>query len=596
MATIGSELACRSFVRVDSTPNFERIVEGQVYSWIKQKSWDAIDLTVDGPVEVANGVIGSLVRENNQDGSSNTRFRWVQSSPTGRWITELTYRLNRDRKSGWVWTDLHAPVGKQPQIPRLAKDLLTVLPAKDGSFPITDQPRTAHVEDVEMIRQALLDEDRRGVLYLAGTDEKIPLNDWAKYVGNVLKGTAGVASAYILDTEATKSLNSLLPASHQVSPWTVRTFNPNVDLEDSRDALKHRILSTGRIADDNPTFLRNLLARRAYALSVDQPLPHDVQRIDRRLRERLDDAVLSRTNTQDVVIEVEAPSSAEVAPSRGLLDVAKNIVVHVLGEDLSSRSLGRLGELAGKALRLESNDPTGPRARLRILEDELEREKTRSAEFRKLLDDSTLDHAETLERVRTAELNLQKLYGQLAKLQTTEIDYSPAEFTGIDVPPGDFDELIMRVDELKLISFTGDPAVTRKLDEQHDSYTWVWKTWDGLLALNDYANARKAGIFTSGGLKQYFDTPPAQCKSFPASKVAAVESDSVRSTPKYHDARIFAVPTKVDETGLAFMESHLKIAQAGMISPRVHFFDDTAKTGIVYVGHIGPHLPTQGSN
>jgi hypothetical protein len=44
------------------------------------------------------------------------------------------------------------------------------------------------------------------------------------------------------------------------------------------------------------------------------------------------------------------------------------------------------------------------------------------------------------------------------------------------------------------------------------------------------------------------------------------------------------------------MASHFKIAQSGMISPRLHYIDDTAKTGKVYVGYIGRHLPTKQTN
>ncbi|GAA1082723.1 hypothetical protein [Tsukamurella spumae] len=42
--------------------------------------------------------------------------------------------------------------------------------------------------------------------------------------------------------------------------------------------------------------------------------------------------------------------------------------------------------------------------------------------------------------------------------------------------------------------------------------------------------------------------------------------------------------------------AHFKIAQSGMISPRMHYLDDTARTKKVYVGYIGPHLPTKATN
>jgi hypothetical protein len=33
-----------------------------------------------------------------------------------------------------------------------------------------------------------------------------------------------------------------------------------------------------------------------------------------------------------------------------------------------------------------------------------------------------------------------------------------------------------------------------------------------------------------------------------------------------------------------------------MVTPRIHFHDDTHASGKIYVGYIGPHLRTKGTN
>jgi hypothetical protein len=38
------------------------------------------------------------------------------------------------------------------------------------------------------------------------------------------------------------------------------------------------------------------------------------------------------------------------------------------------------------------------------------------------------------------------------------------------------------------------------------------------------------------------------------------------------------------------MDAHLKIAQSGIISPRMHYHDAVDTHGHVYVGYLGPHL------
>ncbi|MDQ1306785.1 MAG: hypothetical protein QG671_2617, partial [Actinomycetota bacterium] len=42
--------------------------------------------------------------------------------------------------------------------------------------------------------------------------------------------------------------------------------------------------------------------------------------------------------------------------------------------------------------------------------------------------------------------------------------------------------------------------------------------------------------------------------------------------------------------------AHFKIIQSGLISPRLHYYDATAVDGTVYVGYLGPHLPTPHTN
>lgn len=63
----------------------------------------------------------------------------------------------------------------------------------------------------------------------------------------------------------------------------------------------------------------------------------------------------------------------------------------------------------------------------------------------------------------------------------------------------------------------------------------------------------------------------------------------------FRGARMLPVPETVDSSGRVFMGT-FKIAQLGLTSPRVHCHDDTANSGLVYVGYIGRHLPTKQTN
>ncbi len=43
------------------------------------------------------------------------------------------------------------------------------------------------------------------------------------------------------------------------------------------------------------------------------------------------------------------------------------------------------------------------------------------------------------------------------------------------------------------------------------------------------------------------------------------------------------------------MGAHFKIAQSTTVSPRLDYLDATATAGVIYIGYLGPHLPTAAS-
>lgn len=140
---------------------------------------------------------------------------------------------------------------------------------------------------------------------------------------------------------------------------------------------------------------------------------------------------------------------------------------------------------------------------------------------------------------------------------------------------------------LKYIVFTGDSDETEALDDQAEIYVDI--VWSHIHALADYAQSKAEGF--SGGFKQYLDSPDVTGSKFPSNHYAAKESDTTSKNPKFRAARTFKVPAEVDSSRRVFMASHTKIATKDTIAPRMHFHDDTANTGKIYIGYIGRHLP-----
>lgn len=453
-----TELGCRSLMRVFDDPQFATKIDQQLYSWCKQKNWDADLLTGPGVVDVAPGVTASLVRDQRQDGSTIERCRFHQDEGHGIWITEVTTLVDRDN-SGWVWTDVYQPEGREARIPRLVGNILEVIDAFDGHHRITPTPIRADVDDVDEIYAAILDDDRRGFLFLAGSDDTmaIPQANWADYVKRLTGRTRGLANTYVLSPRATLALNTRLPESHRIREWSIRTFLPKPELDDPRDGVRHRVLSTGRIVNDTEYHLRDLLARAACRHSATTAIPRELVRIDRRLRELLDEAIVDGSAVRGPSTPVEAPHQTEesrvVAPTttvpstvthRGsdteppstsrLLAALRSVVTKVVGTaDVTVEAIGRLGELAADSLMHEKN-LRAVRERIHTIQSERNALEDRNIELAARAQDGQDELAGIRIELSATEAQLRHLRSELAKLDRGEVSWVPTAVSS-DNPP-----------------------------------------------------------------------------------------------------------------------------------------------------------------
>ncbi|MDH6113156.1 hypothetical protein P3T36_006519 [Kitasatospora sp. MAP12-15] len=154
--------------------------------------------------------------------------------------------------------------------------------------------------------------------------------------------------------------------------------------------------------------------------------------------------------------------------------------------------------------------------------------------------------------------------------------------------PRSFTELLHRIDEFPLLTFTGDAKETQALDASTAGSGWVRLTWDGLTALQEYAVAAVHGA-AGGDFKQWCEHAPVGGSHFPPRKAVRGESQTVCSHAKMRRERMFVVPSGVDPSGRAFMGAHLRIG-GGRTAPRLHYLDDCSGSGRIYVGYIGLHL------
>ncbi|MDX3384471.1 hypothetical protein PV682_23835 [Streptomyces niveiscabiei] len=224
-----------------------------------------------------------------------------------------------------------------------------------------------------------------------------------------------------------------------------------------------------------------------------------------------------------------------------------------------------------------------------LLREAAEREEARDQEVRELR--QRLQQAEEREFEQLVEN--EQLYDALQSANSkVRFLKRQLEEAGLRTPPPNpphrpatFTELLDRLPEFPHLRFTGNPKRTKDLDA-HAIPNWVSVAWDALEALDEYA-AHGTGV----DFRHWCDNLPETCEHpFPAGKVTMRESETVANHHDWRRQRTFPVPESVARGGRLFMQSHLRIGSGNTVSPRLYFHDDTANSGLVYVGYLGAHL------
>jgi len=191
-----------------------------------------------------------------------------------------------------------------------------------------------------------------------------------------------------------------------------------------------------------------------------------------------------------------------------------------------------------------------------------------------------------------AERRLRELQRQVQRSGVDLDVWSAPPVDQVEAVPGSMAELLERLQrpQLERVVFTGDHDPALELDDVVHTGLHVQRTWEALLALRDYAAAKAAGTLDSD-VQGYLERTPDGLCSWPAGRHARCESATVQNDPRLRAPRLLPVPPEVDPSGRTPMWAHLKLLSLGQTSPRLHYLDDTRRTGRVYVGYIGRHLP-----
>ncbi len=573
-----------------------------------------------------------LVNKVEKDNSKAIRARMTENKinrVTGqeeRWISTLTLFLpsKRDQR-GFFLFEVDSPfekdkngftkpirAGRPGFLYRVLE--LEEVPLFDGQYArLTTEPRLIDVDECEILMLMACDPTRRGALILMGTSSNEPTAIAMERAKRVFSKLPGTATSFVLTPTATQEFNERIGSAHSVFPQSIRTYHPEVVPNSAYDARRHPFVGAERFNQLGEPAVMRMLENATRRLTLESVLPHFVQRVEERMTAEQNQIVINGRRV--VAYSVQQPTSIPTNLEKEMETIERDVLADQVSEyleiqarfrqvlDFENLTLGVADEIADKLSRFDiisniltqtSEENLDLKRQITVLRDDMNEQK--------------FDHLETFEEKDKYQNQLEYMKIELANLGQAELDVKECRkkvnelaHTNLSwieqsdehkiFSPKDFFELIYSMDKLPFLEFTGEEEGIEEIDRD-EMGAYSGRTWEGLRTLNDYVRAKKDGA-TSAGLYQYLSNSPAgYYNNWPDQKYAANESDSVVSDERLRALRMFTVPKSVDPSGRALMIAHLKVGYR----LRVHFLDDVAKTGKIYIGYIGRHLTTVSTN
>lgn len=608
----------RAVFRVDPANDAIYLADEVLHEWLKTKMprrhrRDDINWTEQGIHKISGSVELHVTHsDHDQDGSRRRLYRLIESNPAGRFTVSifaaslpsarphpqtLVVEVQKDGTDRDSAIDEISP-------PRLVRTLLDTALIRNGGTTLSGTPVVIRPGDEQLVLDAILDPERTVSVYVAASPGRDRDANWRNIVERLTKESAGVAVAFAVSADAVDSLNSLLPESHGVQVGNVRTFLPKVNLEDPADALRHKWIGPATMARsirDGKVYdgLQRRHARVARRRFVEMDLPSDVRRtIDllRRAETSVERAERVATILRDKPAPLTAPLSAIEAAKTETAERAPLALWYERGRSLVRRWLGIQEATPDHFVQLNDFIATKT-TELSVAEQQLDEAANTEQELRvelgelhKRVEDNALDLAQAEEELQAALREASILRSRLAQSTYPEAAYVEPDDEKWEAP-NTLEELIGRLKSpnrpAQRVEFTGSESAALEIDKRDAVGMYAKMFWQYIRVLHEYAEACVNDGF-AGSVHTYLTE--GRGHGVTPTRHASRESDSVLHNTKWRAERVFPVPTDVDPTGKILMAAHFKPTHRDTFAPRMHYFDDTARTGKIYIGYIGRHL------
>ncbi|MER5640969.1 hypothetical protein ABT095_28970 [Kitasatospora sp. NPDC002227] len=501
-------------------------------------------------------------------------------TPVPHGTHQLTVTIAADDRITWVRLEAEhlaagpaaRPAGRVP-VPELARTMLALIDATDGSAPVGPLPRVVTPAEVDALIDQLCDPDRSLPTVVASVPPAVPVDNWlAGAVHPLVRQLTGLASLYVLDHAALPHFNVALEY-HKVYGGAVRTYLPEVDPASRADSARHSVMPRHRIEEDVRRAAA-LIAREPRRAAAELPLPPLLAAVP--------------------VLQLPVEPKRRPHPAVPVQQQPKPTPEHHGTEQAEPSDRAEQQARADELQRIRRSLLLARRRERRLLAENSEQYAVLrgiTAQVRALTEQlRAVAGPDAADLLRLTTDPLARAAGEAGETA------AGAESASGEEPdtPVSFGDLVGRFDEFPLLEFTGDYKETLALDGQNAGTGWAKLTWEGLTALQEYAAAAVRGE-AHGDFKQWCEHTPPGCHRFPPRKAVRGESRTVESHTKWKRERMLPVPECVDSSRRAFMGAHLRIG-GGRTAPRLHYLDDCSGSGRIYVGYIGLHLTNTRTN
>jgi hypothetical protein len=540
--------------------------------------------------------------DRDEDGSRRVMLRFVEATDSGRWqvtVTGIDYRRGASLEDALIVEALRVDepdAAGQVDPPAVVRQMLERESVLDGATPVTAEPRTIAADQVDDVYAAITDPTRSVSVIVAAAFDASMVEALRIRVRSLTSKVLGVSAVFVLTPEAADALDGRLPRSHAVDRGRVRTYLPAVDLGSAVDGRRHRVLGPATFASairgrNVAPYLQSAFAEETRSALLARPLASDVRRALRALETEIATAERVASVRREVDEVRESPERTAGTVVGDLWDRARAFVGRWLGiqaDQVEERHFDDVDVLVATLeaeQRARTREAAEATSRLAALSDEHEA-LVYEHEFREL----ELAEAEgDLERLRERTRFLQQ---ELLKVGRPDVAFADVDAAAWEVPDG-LEELatLLRAGSTHLaakrVVFTGDLDPVRDTTIRDLNGLYLQRCWQFVHALFDYAQLRADGGF-AGNMHAYLQSGDHDGAKVPLSRHAP--SETAATAAKWGKERTFPVPLDVDPTGTRLMLAHFKAGQRDTFAPRLHYLDDTDRTGRVYIGYIGRHL------